>query len=180
MRLWFVFRCRNAFSCLIKALLQVGFFVYTLFHQTSNSQKVFFHTFVRMFKKSLVISFLFLAWFLQLGHSLFPHAHVKEHHHSGKHHHHHNDEHSNENGLSLFFSHFNHTSDNFTKGHSDDEVRFIDVNSLKAVTTEIAEINLEFFWSSSKQLAKTFREPFVFISPHLLSLQFRGPPTLFS
>lgn len=131
--------------------------------------------------KRLAITFLFfIACVINLGHSLFPHSHVVEHHHYNEHHHHHHDDKSEENGLSLFFSHFNHTSDNFTKGHSDNEVRFIDVNSLKAVPTEIKDINPDIFYSSSKQLVKASREPFVFISPHLHSLQFRGPPTLFS
>lgn len=132
-----------------------------------------------MFKKSLAISFLFLACFLQLGHSLFPHAHAKEHHHNGKHHHHHNDEHSDENGLSLFFSHFNHTSDTFSNGHLEEGIKIIN-----EVPNQILILNTpEFFLNSfkfyyKKELVRN-KEPLIFISPHLLSLQFRGPPTLF-
>ncbi|ESU25065.1 hypothetical protein FEDK69T_02550 [Flavobacterium enshiense DK69] len=130
--------------------------------------------------KKIAIAILFLiACVINLGHNLFPHSHVVEHFHNG-HHHHHHDEKSQENGLSLFFSHFNHTSDNFTKGHSDDEVRFINVNSITAVPTEIAVITLECFDSSPQLSLKTFGKPFVFISPHLKSYQFRGPPSFLS
>jgi len=132
-----------------------------------------------MFKKSLVISFLFLACFLQLGHSLFPHTHIKEHNHNGKHHHHH-EEHSDENSLFFLFSHFNHTSDAFSNSHIEDIVKIV-----KAVSNQIVVLENNLSYSKAigfynkKELVRN-KEPLIFISPHLHSLQFRGPPTLFS
>jgi len=136
--------------------------------------------------KRLAITLVFsIACVINLGHSLFPHTHVVDHHHhhdGHHHHHHHHDEKSQESGIALFFSHFNHNSDNFTKGHSDEEVRFVNSDNLKAITTDVAVIDFEVFLNSTELPQKTFKdkEPFVFISPHLKSLSFRGPPSLFS
>ena len=135
----------------------------------------FLHTFVRMFKKSLTISFLFLACSLVIGHSLFRHTHVKEHHHNDKHHHH-NDEHNDENGLSLFFSLFNHTSDTFSNGLLEGVVKIVNEVPNELLILDTAEIfsdSSKFYYK--KELVRN-KEPLIFISPHLLSLQFRGPP----
>ena len=51
---------------------------------------------------------------MQLGHSLFPHVHVVEYHHDGINHHHYD---SSENELSIFFSHYGHTSEVFSTNH---------------------------------------------------------------
>lgn len=132
-----------------------------------------------MFKKLISILFLSLACLLNLGHSFFPHSHVHEHHHNGEHHHHH-DEHSDENGLSLLFSHFNHTSDTFLNGHIEDVVKVV-----KELPNSIVFLDTHLSYSSSitfynrKELVRN-KEPVIFISPHLHSLQFRGPPTTFS
>lgn len=131
-----------------------------------------------MFKKSIIIVFLFSACFLQLGHSLFPHAHVQEHQHDGEHHHHH-DEHSDDNGLSLLFSHFNHSSEFFPNNHLENVSK-----TNKKVPDSfvlVAEISSHFNsigYYYKKEVVRN-KEPLVFISPHLHSLQFRGPPTLF-
>lgn len=132
-----------------------------------------------MFKKSLYILFISFACFLYLGHSVFPHTHIKEHQHNGEHHHHH-DEQSDENSLSLFFSHFSHNSDAFSNNHLEDIAKI-----LKEVPKQIAILDSNSFYSNSigyyhpkKELVRN-KEPLIFISPHLYSLQFRGPPTLF-
>lgn len=132
-----------------------------------------------MNKKSIYILFLSLACFLQLGHSLFPHTHATEHHHDGKHHHHH-EKHSDESGLSLLFSHFNHTSDTFSNSQVEDVVKII-----KEFPNQIFVLHLTSVFTNSignyhkKEVVRN-KEPLIFISPHLHSLQFRGPPTLFS
>jgi len=132
-----------------------------------------------MIKKQLYIYLLYTACFLQFGHSLFPHTHIKEHHHNGKQHHHH-EEQSNENSFPLLFSHFNHTSDTFSNSHIEDLVTIV-----KEVPNQIVVLNSCLFYSNfvgfyiKKELVRN-KEPLIFISPHLLSLQFRGPPTLFS
>ncbi|CAM3556350.1 hypothetical protein [Flavobacterium saliperosum] len=136
-----------------------------------------------MLKRLAITLLFFIACVVNLGHSLFPHSHVVEHHHNHDgqhHHHHHHDEKSQESGIALFFSHFNHNSDNFTKGHFDEEVRFVCTNNLQAIITNVAGIDLEVFFNVSEVPIKTFKEPFVFISPHLESLTFRGPPSFFS
>ena len=128
-----------------------------------------------MFKKSFSVLFLSLACFLQLGHSLFPHTHVTEHHRDGKHHHHH-EENKNENGLLLLFSHFNHTSDTFSNSHIDDVVKVV-----KEVKNQIVFFETQLSYSvpirlhNKKELVRN-KEPLIFISPNLHSLQFRGPP----
>ena len=128
-----------------------------------------------MMKKQITVYFLFLACFLQLGHSIFPHTHVKGHHHDGKNHHHHN---SGDNELSLFFSHINHTSEVFSNTHLENIVK--DVNEVPASKLVVASTS----YFSKPVLVRPKKElhfyeaPLVIISPHLYSLQFRGPPTL--
>ena len=134
-----------------------------------------------MIKKQIYIYFLFIASFLQLGHSLFPHTHVKEHHHNGEHHHHHSDkENSEENGLSHFFSHFNHNADAFSNSQLEEVVKII-----KEVPNQVFVLNTTSVFTNSieyypKKEVVRYKELLVFISPHLHSLQFRGPPTIFS
>ena len=135
-----------------------------------------------MYKKSIPILFLSLACFIQLGHSLFPHTHETEHHHhhNGKHHHH-NEEQSDESPLSLLFSHFNHSSDTFSNSQLEDVVKIV-----KEVPNQVFVLHSTSVFTNSigyyylKKEAVRNNEPFIFISPHLHSLQFRGPPTLFS
>ncbi len=140
--------------------------------------KYFFPTFVMM-RKSISILFLSLACLLNLGHSFFPHTHVTEHHHDGKHHHHH-EKNSDENGLSLLFSHFNHTSDTFSNSHIEDISKIV-----KEVPNQILVLNSNSVFTSTiayynkKELVHN-KEPLIFISPHLHSLHFRGPPTILS
>jgi hypothetical protein len=132
-----------------------------------------------MFRKSFYILFLSLAWFLQLGHSLFPHTHVQEHHHDGKHHHHH-DEHSDESGLSLFFSHFNHASDTFSNNHLEDVVKIVKETPHQELVLNSSSVFTSTIGFYQKQKLVRNKEPLIFISPHLHSLQFRGPPTILS
>ena len=120
-----------------------------------------------------------MACFLQLGHSLFPHIHVKGNHYDEKYHHQHNDEeNSEENGLSHFFSHFNHNSDTFSNSQLEEVVKIIKevpnqvlvIHSTSLFTTSIG------YYYKKERIRK--KELQLFISPHLHSLQFRGPPTL--
>jgi hypothetical protein len=126
-------------------------------------------------KKQSTVYFLFLACFLQLGHSIFPHTHVEEHHHDGKNHHHHD---SSENGLSLFFSHINHNSEVFSTNHLENVVKVVNEvpASLPIVPNTSLYSNLVVL--RPKKELQFREEPLVIISPHLCSLQFRGPPTL--
>ena len=135
-----------------------------------------------MIKKQIYIYFLFIAYFLQLGHSLFPHTHVKEHHHNGEHHHHHHSDEKNseENGLSHFFSHFNHNVDAFSNSQLEEVVKII-----KEVPNQVFVLNSTSVFTNSieyypKKEVVRYKELLAFISPHLHSLQFRGPPTIFS
>lgn len=135
-----------------------------------------------MIKRKIHICFLFLACFLQLGHSLFPHTHETEHHHhhGNSHHHHDDDDHSNGNGLSHFFSHFSHSSDTFSTTHTEDVskiVKKVQRDLLVFDNPSIYNLSLTFY---NKIEVVRNKEPLIFISPHLHSLQFRGPPTLFS
>ena len=131
-----------------------------------------------MFKKLISILFLSLACLLNLGHSLFPHTHVTEHHHDGKHHHH--EENSNDKGFSLFFSHFNHTSDAFSHSPTEDVVKVVKElpNSIVFLDTHLSYSSSITFYNK-KELVRN-KEPLIFISPHLHSLHFRGPPTTIS
>ena len=129
-------------------------------------------------KKQITLYFLFIACFLQLGHSLFPHTHVEEHYHDGASHHHHHDTDSDENGISLFFSHFNHISEVFSNSHLEEVAKV--VNETPAV---LLALNNTSYYSNLlllrlKKEVSIYEEPLIIISPHLYSLQFRGPPTL--
>lgn len=140
-------------------------------------QKIFI--FAKMFKRKLSILFLFSACFLLLGQGWFLHTHIEAHQHDGAHHHHHEGD-LDDNSLPLLLSHFNHTSDNHLHSHIGDVVTIV-----KKVTTQLIALNTNLSYSNSiklpikKELVRN-KEPFIFISPHLLSLQFRGPPTLYS
>lgn len=132
-----------------------------------------------MFRKSISILLLSLACVLNLGHSLFPHTHIKEHHHNGKQHHHH-EENSNDNGLSILFSHFNHNSDTFSNSQLEEAVKIsIEVPNQVFVlhSTSVFTNSIGYYYRNKKAVRN--KEPLIFISPHLHSLQFRGPPTLF-
>lgn len=128
-------------------------------------------------KKQITIYFLFIACFLQLGHSMFPHFHVQDHSHYGSKHHHH-DVDSNENSLAVFFSHFNHTSEIFSNSPVEDIVKVINEvpTSALVITPILCYSNL--FVLLPKKEPHINRESLVIISPHLYSLQFRGPPSL--
>lgn len=139
----------------------------------------FFTIFVVVQKKSIYILFLFIACFIQLGHSLFPHTHITEHTHHGKHHHHH-EEQSDENGLLVLFSHFNHTSEILSTNPLEDAVKIIkEVPNPIVVVQSTSEFTSSIGYYPKKELVRN-KEPLIFISPHLHSVQFRGPPTLFS
>jgi hypothetical protein len=132
-------------------------------------------------KKQLTIYFLFLACFLQLGHSLFPHTHVKEHQHDGTNHHHHHhdtDSDSEEKGISMFFSHFHHNSDLFSTNHLENIVKVVNevTNAILVVSNTSCYSNLLVL--RPKKELQFHKEPLVIISPHLYSLKFRGPPSL--
>lgn len=139
-------------------------------------QKIFI--FAKMFKRKLSILFLFSACLLFIGQGWFLHTHIEAHQHDGEHHHHHG-ENSDENSSPLLLSHFNHTSDNYLHSHIEDVVTIV-----KKVPNRIIVLNTNLSYSNSirlpnkKELVRN-KEPFIFISPHLLSLQFRGPPTLY-
>ena len=132
-----------------------------------------------MLKRKLSILFLFSACFLLLGHGWFLHTHIEAHQHDGEHHHHHEGDLDNS-SLSFLFSHFYHTSDNHLHSHIGDVVTIV-----KKVSNQIIALNTNLSYSNSiklpiKKELVWHKEPFIFISPHLLSLQFRGPPTLYS
>jgi hypothetical protein len=125
-------------------------------------------------KKQSTVYFLFLACFLQLGHSMFSHTHLEEHHHDGKNHHHHD---SSENALSLFFSHINHSSEVFSTNHLENVVKVLNEFPASILFVSTSSFSKLLVLQPIKELH--FREePLVIISPHLCSLQFRGPPTL--
>lgn len=125
-------------------------------------------------KKQITLYFLFLACFLQLGHSMFPHVHVEEHHHEGINHHHHD---SDESGLSLFLSHFNHTSEVFSATHLEHVVKVVNEVPASILVVSTSHFSKLLVVHRLKELHFA-DEPLVIISPHLYSLQFRGPPTL--
>ncbi len=132
-----------------------------------------------MRKKLIYILFLFIACFIQLGHSLFPHTHIAQHQHDGKQHSH-QEEHSDENGVSHFFCHLKHTSDVFSNSHIGEVVKIVKKVSSEVLVFEVPSNFTSIFTFCYKKEVVLNKEPHVFISPHLHSLQFRGPPTLFS
>lgn len=131
-----------------------------------------------MIKKQLYIYFLFTACFLQLGHGSFSHTHIKAHHHNGKDHHH-QAQHPEESGLSLLFSHFNHNSDTFLNDSITVFIKIVKEVSYPLPFFEDYSFTSKLFDLYTRKAVVWNKDPFIFISPHLHSLQFRGPPALF-
>jgi hypothetical protein len=99
---------------------------------------------------------------------------VEEHQHHGENHHHHD---SSENGLSLFFSHFNHNSEIFSTDHLENVVKVVNEVPASLLFVSTSSFSKLLVLQPIKEL-HFCEEPLVIISPHLFSLQFRGPPTL--
>lgn len=130
-----------------------------------------------MNKRIINLLFISIACFIQLGHSLFPHTHLEEHIHNGTNHHHHESQ-SDENSLSVIWSHFNHNSDTFSNTQLEGVVILTkQIPSPIVVLPHVFEYTHSIGYSSKKLIVRN-KEPLIFISPHLYSLQFRGPPTL--
>jgi hypothetical protein len=125
-------------------------------------------------KKQITQFFLFLACFLQLGHSLSPHIHVQEHNNNGSLHHHHD---SSEDGLALFLSHFTHISEVFSTNQLEQVAKLVTDTANTIVVVNSNSYYSNFLPLSSKRALHFYEEPFVTISPHLHCLQFRGPPS---
>jgi len=121
--------------------------------------------------------FILLAGIIHLAHSVVPHTHSEQHEHHGDHDHHNHSGNQENDDKNIFhlFSHFGHASESFTNTKS--EIRqshtaegdnyFSKVNSYTPVS-----------YSKKNAQTKAFKEPWIYISPHLIFLKFRGPPEL--
>jgi hypothetical protein len=137
-----------------------------------------FATFTQV-KKFTAILFCSIACVIQFAHSAVPHSHAEEHHH-GQHSHHHQHDHDNSSdteGKTLvpFFSHFGHSAETFTN-HQTEDIKISQHDAFQPAFVEHQSSVIEGLAVESKIPKKAFDEPYIYISPHLLSLQFRGPP----
>lgn len=121
---------------------------------------------VRNFASILLIS---LACVIQLIHSVVPHSHHQDH--VDQHHHNHDSE---DQSIFHLFSHYQHSTETFTSQTEDAEINI--TRELQALKSKEYVIAQSF---GAKPLPTTaYVGPFIYISPHLVSLQFRGPPTV--
>lgn len=129
-----------------------------------------------MLKRFTSLLFFSLVGIINLGHSIVPHTHSGQHEHHGNHDH---DNHSDtydtaDEGIFHLFSHFGHAPESFTNTKQE-EIRLTaaagiisDYNTVKSRTPA--------FFSGKPAPETVFRERWIEISPHLISLTFRGPP----
>lgn len=132
-----------------------------------------------MMRKTFHILLSFLTSTVLLGHALVYHPHDEahlrhvhgHHHHDGGHHHHDNEEDS---GLKHLFTHHVHFSDTFSESNGEKTVVQV-AKSLATVTTTptYKVVSIPYVHQNRRE---TYREPIIPKSPHLVHLDFRGPP----
>ncbi|PZR12180.1 MAG: hypothetical protein DI539_20240 [Flavobacterium psychrophilum] len=105
-----------------------------------------------------------------LGHSLVPHHHADQHA-PGHHHEHHKHEHK---GISDLFSHHCHSADCFTSIQKHEVSKTVYQQLPATIQQQSQFIALQAYHKPVKQL---YDCKYIYISPHLVSLDFRGPPS---
>tara|TARA_B100001105_G_C22314556_1_gene409662 strand:+ start:714 stop:1046 length:333 start_codon:yes stop_codon:yes gene_type:complete len=107
-----------------------------------------------------------------LGHTLVPHHHAEEHGHGHDHHHTHHHENK---GIKDLFSHHCHSVDCFTSVEKFEVHSTIEKPSPTAIEVQSSGTALRTYY---RPVLKTYKFTYIYISPHLVHLDFRGPPAL--
>ena len=122
--------------------------------------------------KKIAATLLFcFACAIHFGHSIVPHSH--DHQPSAKDHDHHHDNEGESKSIFDLFAHFGQTGETFLSLPAQE----INVSKSSATTGDyIACFHETNFSVIYKSPPGSFAEPYIFISPHLSSFLFRGPP----
>ena len=124
-------------------------------------------------KKFVALLFCYLACAIYFGHSIIPHNHHPEH--SSEDHDHNHDNESDNQSIFDLFAHFGQSGEAFTP-QIDQEINISkNFECNDGHITLLREINLPVNYTL---LPDFFGEPYIFISPHLTSFHFRGPPVI--
>lgn len=133
-----------------------------------------------MMRKMFHILLSFLTSTVLLGHALVYHPHDEAHqrHEHGHHHHnggHHHTEGEEDFGLKHLFTHHVHFCDTFTENPTGKTLVQV-AKSFATVTTSYSDyaVAIPYVHQGVKE---KYREPIIQKSPHLVHLDFRGPPT---
>ena len=122
-------------------------------------------------KKFVAILFCCLACAIHFGHSIIPHSH--HHVHNAKDHDHHHDNESENESIFDLFAHFGQSAETFTP-QTTQKINASTSSAIISVRLDLLqEINLTVNY---KFPPDNLAEPYIFISPHLTSFHFRGPP----
>jgi hypothetical protein len=132
-----------------------------------------------MIRKFAAILLYSLACLIQFGHSVIPHSHSDDHDHGrGGHHHHHHDnkDDSDDKGIFHLFSHYGHSSETFLSNTENGKLNSVrNALAVKADHFRFAEAHSVL---TIPPITTGFNEPYIYISPHLVSFQLRGPPII--
>jgi hypothetical protein len=123
-----------------------------------------------MHKKLFSIFINLATSIILLGHSFVPHHHHEAQHSHGHEHHHHNDQ----GGLKDLFAHHCHTSDYFTSVHKHEVSQLAHQQVFDAVISESYYIYTTGVYRPARH---KYSCDYVYISPHFVNLDFRGPPS---
>lgn len=120
--------------------------------------------------KSLRFFVSLITSIILLGHTLVPHHHADAHSHG----HRHNHEHNHENrGIKDLFAHHCHSVDYFTSVQKHEASKPVG-HAAPAIATS------QYSFNPAKAIYKPvkyeYKSSYIYISPHLVNLDFRGPP----
>lgn len=104
-----------------------------------------------------------------LGHTFVPHHHAEEHGHGHLHQHHHEGK-----GLKNLFSHHCHSTDCFTSIQKYEVAKSVHQQDPAIITPQPRFIVIQSFY---RPVNFKYDCNYIYISPHLVNLDFRGPPS---
>jgi hypothetical protein len=102
-----------------------------------------------------------------LGHCFVPHHHAEEHRHGHRHHH-------ESKGIKDLFSHHCHSPDSFTSVQ-----KYETRKTVQQLVPPFIDKHSDYipFIACYKPVKNIYDCNYVYISPHLVHLDFRGPPS---
>jgi hypothetical protein len=121
-----------------------------------------------MHKKLFRIFIALATSIILLGHTFVPHHHEEQHSHNHEHHHH------EQGGLKDLFTHHCHSTDCFTSVHRHEVNQPAHQQVPGTLVYESYFICDKGFFKPEQYIYKC---DYVYISPHLINLDFRGPPS---
>lgn len=130
----------------------------------------YFQYICQMQYKSMRFIVSLVTSIIMLGHTFVPHHHAEEHGHGHRHSHHHENK-----GIKDLFSHHCHSSDCFTSLQKYEIGKTVQQLAPGLIISHSIYRALTTFY---KPVQNTYECDYTYISPHLVHLDFRGPPSL--